>query len=72
MFIVFFMIMQFRQIYAFKAQWRWLSKHPEMMALLGWAKPPHRTTISRRYKELYEVLQQFILFIGEYARAVQF
>lgn len=66
MFIVFFMIMQFRQIYAFKSQWRWLSKHPEMLALLGWDEPPHRTTISRRYKGLYEVLQEFILFIGEY------
>jgi hypothetical protein len=59
--------MQFRQIYAFKAQWRWLTKHPEMLELLGWAKPPHRTTISRRYKGLYEVVQEFILFIGEYA-----
>jgi len=67
MFIILFMIMQFRQIYAFKAQWRWLNKHPEMLELLDWAKTPHRTTISRRYKALYEVVQEFILFIGEYA-----
>ena len=66
MFIIFFMIMQFRHIYAFKAQWRWLNKHPEMLEILGWAKAPHRTTISRRYKALYEVVQEFILFIGEY------
>ncbi len=67
MFIVFFLIMQFRRIYAFKAQWRWLKKHPEMLEMLGWAVIPHRTTISRRYKALYETVQEFVLFIGEYA-----
>lgn len=66
-FIIFFMIMQFRQIYAFKAQWRWLTKHPETLELLGWATVPHRKTIARRYKALYEVVQEFVLFIGEYA-----
>jgi hypothetical protein len=67
MFIIFFMLMQFRQIYAFKAQWRWLTKHPEILEMLGWAKVPHRTTISRRYKALYDVVQEFVLFIGQYA-----
>lgn len=67
MFIIFFMLMQYRQIYAFKAQWRWLSKHPEVLEMLGWAKTPHRTTISRRYRALYEVVREFVLFIGEYA-----
>ena len=67
MFIIFFMIMQFRQIHKFKAQWRWLCAHPEMLALLGWAKVPHRTTISRRYKDLYDVVQEFVFFIGQYA-----
>jgi hypothetical protein len=66
-FIIFFMIMQFRQIHAFKAQWRWLDKHPEMVEMLGWATVPHRTTIARRYKALYEVVQEFVLFIGQYA-----
>jgi len=67
MFIVFFMLMQFRQLYTFKAQWRWLHKHPAMLELLGWADVPHRTTIARRYRALYERVQEFVLFIGEYA-----
>lgn len=67
MFIVFFLLMQFRQIHAFKAQWRWLDRHPEMLALLGWVTVPHRTTIVRRYQALYEVVQEFVLFIGQYA-----
>jgi len=70
MFIIFFMLMQFRQIHAFKAKRRWLQKHPEMLEMFGWTKVPHRTTISRRYKGLYEVVQEFVLFIGEYAPEV--
>lgn len=67
MFIIFFMLTQFRRIHAHKAKWRWLVNHPEMLEMLGWAQVPHRTTIARRYKALYEVVQEFILFIGEYA-----
>lgn len=67
MFIIFFMLMQFRQIHAFKAQWRWLTKHPDILEVLGWTRVPHRTTISRRYKALYDVVQEFVLFIGQYA-----
>ena len=48
-FIIFFMLMQFRGIYAFKTQWRWLINHPEVLPMLGWQQPPHRTTIARRY-----------------------
>ena len=67
MFIIFFLLMQFRRISQFKAQHRWLTRHPEMLELLGWAKVPHRTTISRRYKDLYETLQEFVLFLSAYA-----
>lgn len=67
MFLLFFMLMQFRRIHANKAKWRWLTKHPEMLEMLGWSQAPHRTTIARRYKALYEVMQEFILFIGKYA-----
>lgn len=67
MFIIFFLLMQFRRIHQFKAQHRWLTRHPEMLKLLGWAQVPHRTTISRRYKDLYETVQEFVLFISEYA-----
>ena len=66
-FIIFFMLMQFRGIYAFKTQWRWLTNHPEVLQTLGWQQPPHRTTIARRYKALYEGIEAFILFIGQYA-----
>ena len=66
-FIIFFMLMQFRSIYAFKAQRRWLTNHPEALQLLGWKQPPHRTTIARRYKALYEVIEAFVLFIGQSA-----
>ncbi len=69
-FIVFFMLMQYRQIHAFKAQRRWLEQHPEMLTLLGWAGLPDRTTISRRYKALYEVVQEFVLFLAQYAPAL--
>lgn len=67
MFIIFFLLMQFRSIHHFKAQHRWLTRHPEILELLGWAKVPHRTTISRRYKDLYETLQEFVQFISDYA-----
>ena len=66
-FIIFFMLMQFRGIYGFKTQWRWLINHPEVLPMLGWQQPPHRTTIARRYKALYGVIKAFVLFIGQYA-----
>lgn len=68
--IVFFMWMQFKQIYKFKAQWNWLNQHPEERQRLGWSKVPHRTTLSRRYKTLYSVIQAFIAFLGEDSEAL--
>jgi hypothetical protein len=61
------MLMQFRRIFKFKTQWRWLQEHPEWWALFGFEQLPHRTTFSRRYKQLYQTLQQFMVFIGQYA-----
>ena len=63
--LVFFMWMQFKRIYEFKAQWRWLKQHPEALEKLGWECVPHRTTLSRRYKALYPVIQELIAFLGE-------
>jgi hypothetical protein len=63
--IVFFMWMQVRRILKFKAQGRWLKAHPEALPMLSWENVPHRTTLSRRYKALYPLLQEFILFIGQ-------
>lgn len=62
--IVFFMGMQFKRISQFKSQWRWLNAHPEMVRMLGWVQPPDRSTLSRRYKKLYDVLQDFVQFLG--------
>jgi hypothetical protein len=65
--ILLFMLFQFRRIWHFKAQHRWLGKHPEIVKWLGWEQIPHRTTLSRRYKQLYAVVQVFVQFIGQYA-----
>jgi hypothetical protein len=63
--IVFFIWMQFKKLYKFKAQWRWLKQHPESLAVLDWQTIPHRSTISRRYKALYPVIQAFSAFLGQ-------
>lgn len=65
--IILFTLFQFRRIHAFAAQQRWVARHPKVSALLGLESVPCRTTLSRRYRALYEVLQAFICFIGQYA-----
>ena len=65
--IVFFVVMQQRRTFRFKAQRRWLLHHPEMRKVFGLDDVPARTTLSRRYKALYESLQDFIAFLGHYA-----
>lgn len=66
--IVFFLKMQCLRLFAFKAQARWLQGHSSQGAVLGMSQIPCRTTLSRRYKSLYPVLQSFVCFIGIYAR----
>ena len=39
-FIIFFIMMQFRGVYAFKAQWRWLTNHPDSVANARLATAP--------------------------------
>ena len=65
--LVFFVVMQQRRIFHFKAQHRWLQHHPELRQHMGLPEVPNRTTLSRRYKDLYPVLQDFIAFLGQYA-----
>ncbi len=65
--MVFFVVMQQRRTFRFKAQRRWLLHHPEMRKVFGLDDVPARTTLSRRYKALYEILQDFIAFLGHYA-----
>jgi hypothetical protein len=62
--IVLFMLMQFRRIFEFKAQHRWLKAHPEIRTLLKFETVPDRTTFSRQYKKLGEVLIEFTAFVG--------
>lgn len=62
--IVFFMWMQFKRMYQFKTQWRLLTKHKDVLPTLNWTRVPHRTTLSRRYKTLYPVIQELIVFIA--------
>jgi hypothetical protein len=68
--IVFFMWMQFKKIYKFKAQWRWLKQHPDSLSVLDWESIPHRSTLSRRYKALYSVIQAFSAFLGQDSEAL--
>lgn len=68
--IVFFMWMQFKKIYKFKAQWRWLKQHPDSLSVLDWESIPHRSTLSRRYKALYTVIQAFSAFLGQDSEAL--
>jgi DDE family transposase len=65
--LVFFVVMQHRRTFRFKAQHRWLQHHPDLRQHLGLHEVPNRTTLSRRYKDLYPVLQDFIAFLGQYA-----
>ena len=68
--IVFFIVMQQRRIFRFKAQRRWLKLHPERRQVLGLDEVPHRTTLSRRYKALYDVVRDVIAFVGQYGEAL--
>jgi len=63
--IIFFMWMQFRRSFQFKTQWRWLKAHPEAWARLGWGRAPHRTTLLRRYKALYPLIHELVVFLAQ-------
>ena len=65
--LVFFVVMQQRRTFRFKAQHRWLQHHPDLRQHIGLHAVPNRTTRSRRYQALYPVLQDFIAFLGQYA-----
>jgi hypothetical protein len=65
--IIFFTIMHFRRIFHFKAQYRWLKTHHQEAQELGFATVPDRTTLSRRYKKLYPIVQAFVTFVGQWA-----
>lgn len=62
---VLFTIFQFRRLFEFSAQRRWLEHHPEVLEMLKFERIPHRTTFSRRYKALSALISEFIFFIGQ-------
>ena len=68
--IVFFMWMQFKRIYQFKTQWRWLRQHPDSLSVLNWKSVPDRSTLSRRYKALFGVIQDMVAFLGQNSAAL--
>jgi len=63
-------MMSIRRITTFKAQHRWLMHHLHIALALGFEQIPVRTTLSRRYKTLYPILQAFIAFVGRWAEAL--
>ena len=65
--IVVFAILQLHRIFTCKAQRRWLEAHPALRSQLGLPATPHRTTLSRRSKALYETIRAFVAFVGQYA-----
>jgi Transposase DDE domain len=65
--IVFFVVMPQRRPFRFKAQHRWLQQHPDLRQHMGLQAVPTRIILSRRSKDLYPVLQDFIAFLGQYA-----
>jgi len=70
-FLIFFLWMQMRHITGFTAQHRWLKNHSEARKRLNFKRLPHRTTISRRYKALYDTLEDFIAFVGSFAQDLE-
>jgi hypothetical protein len=63
--IVFFVIMQFKRLFQFETQHKGLAAHPDQCQDVGFKTMPHRTTLSRRYKALYSLLQDLIAFLGQ-------
>ena len=70
-FLIFFLWMQMRHITGSTAQHRWLKNHPEARKRLNFKRLPHRSTISRRYKALYDTLEDFIAFVGSFAQDLE-
>ncbi len=64
--IVFFSTMMIRRIVEFKAQRRWLEAHPEQVNKPDFQGIPHRTTLSWRFKRVYEPVQDFVAFVGRW------
>lgn len=65
--ICFFATMILKRCFAFKAMNRWLKCNPDEALKFGFSDIPSRSTLSRRFKALYEVIKQFVKFIGQWS-----
>ena len=63
--IVLLAILTLKGIYSFKAQHRWLKTHPQWLCHFKLEKVPSRATLSRRYKQLADLLEAFIVYLGD-------
>jgi hypothetical protein len=68
--ILFFAVMTLKQKYGAKAQRSWLKAHPEALQEFSMEKIPSRWTLRRRWKKLYETIQGFVDFVGEWAKEI--
>ena len=48
-----------------RQQHRWLKTHPQWLCHFKLEKVPSRATLSRRYKQLADLLEAFIVYLGD-------
>lgn len=65
--IVFYTMMTLKQINTVRGQHRWLYTHPLMLETLCLGFCPSRSTLARRYKQLFPLLSEFCEFIADSA-----
>jgi hypothetical protein len=58
------------RITTFKAQRRWLANHQPSAWAWGFTRLPHRTTLSRRFKQLSQTVETFLVFVGHWAETL--
>ena len=63
--IVLLAILTLKDIYSFKAQHRWLKTHPQWLCHFKLEKVPSRATLSRRYKQLADLLEALVVYLGD-------
>ena len=63
--IVLLAILTLKGIYSFKAQHRWLKTHPQWLCHFKLEKVPSRATLSRRYKQLADLLEALVVYLGD-------
>ena len=62
--IVFFTVMELKEVNRFKAQHTWLRANPHWLQTLKLKTVPSRDTLSRRYKQLTPKLEALVAYLG--------